>query len=247
MIQTGIEILLLVIGISIVVMQKYSIARIKEMGKEQGKIKTQVDNLPNLESIAQAQAKGKNSVEFNYHIQKEKLIHFEELVKKILSMNSFLMNYLKKISINANRFSINIAKNPEYFTYDNYEKDTYQSDDFYERIDEIELRFKMYIEIIGSEKFNCSFKSWLKEINEIYGQSLNYQDLIHRIIVRNEHGDDPPTNEESVRGINKLALELGDKVNKSKVFSESRETLFKECGKLSIEMEEHTSNNADYV
>jgi len=249
MIQIGIEILLLAIGIGIVLMQKYSIAKIKEMGKEQGKIKTQVDNLPDLESIAQAQAqaKGKNSVEFNYHIQKEKLIHFEELVKKILSMNSFLSEYLKKTSINANRFSIKIAQNPEYLTYENFEKDTHKIDDFYERIDEIELRFNMYIEVIGSEAFNSSFKSWLNGIQEIYYQSLDCQDLIHDVIVKNQFGDDPHTNEESTRTINGLALELGSRVDKSKVFSDTRKTLFKECGELSRKLERLTSHNADYV
>jgi len=247
MTQIEIEIILLIIGTIFTVVQIYSTAKIRSIGKEQGKIKTQVKNLPNLESIAQAQAKGKNSVEFNYHIQKEKLIHFEELVKKILSMNSFLSEYLKKTSINANRFSIKIAQNPEYLTYENFEKDTHKIDDFYERIDEIELRFNMYIEVIGSEAFNSSFKSWLNGIQEIYYQSLDCQDLIHDVIVKNQFGDDPHTNEESTRTINGLALELGSRVDKSKVFSDTRKTLFKECGELSRKLERLTSHNADYV
>jgi len=247
MTQIEIEIILLIIGTIFTVVQIYSTAKIRSIGKEQGKIKTQVKNLPNLESIAQAQAKGKNSVEFNYHIQKEKLIHFEELVKKILSMNSFLSEYLKKTSINANRFSIKIAQNPEYLTYENFEKDTHKIDDFYERIDEIELKFNMYIEVIGSETFNSSFKSWLKGIQEIYYQSLDCQDLIHDVIVKNQFGDGPHTNEECTRTINGLALELGSRVEKSKVFSDTRKTLFKECGELSRKLERLTSYNADYV
>jgi len=247
MTQIEIEIILLIIGTIFTVVQIYSTAKIRSIGKEQGKIKTQVKNLPNLESIAQAQAKGKNSVEFNYHIQKEKLIHFEELVKKILSMNSFLSEYLKETSVNANRFSIKIAQNPEYLTYENFEKDTHKIDDFYERIDEIELKFNMYIEVIGSETFNSSFKSWLKGIQEIYYQSLDCQDLIHDVIVKNQFGDGPHTNEECTRTINGLALELGSRVEKSKVFSDTRKTLFKECGELSRKLERLTSYNADYV
>ena len=64
------------IGAAIAAMQIYATANIKAMGKEQGKIRKQIENLPELQQIAEAQAQGKNSVEFNYQKRKDDNIDY---------------------------------------------------------------------------------------------------------------------------------------------------------------------------
>lgn len=80
------------IGVAIAAMQIYATANIKAMGKEQGKIKKQIENLPELQQIAEAQASGKHGVEYKYHQKKidaEKMMEFAE---KIIQATMMMKN-----------------------------------------------------------------------------------------------------------------------------------------------------------
>lgn len=202
-----------------------------------GYIEAKFEKIPKLSEIERSIANAKNSSEFEYHIQKEKLIHFAALVKKIRSMDSFLMNYCSNMHTNANGFACKSNEYPEYFTYENYKKDMYQSDDFFERFDEIELDFIMYIEVLDDEDFNNSFCNWLKETDQLHRQVLKYNEMIYKIMIDYEYKNKLSPNE-AINKIDKLAMEFNVSCGKSKVFSELRKTLFKQCGSLSRTMEE---------
>ncbi|CED59233.1 putative uncharacterized phage protein [Moritella viscosa] len=105
----------------------------------------------------------------------------------------------------------------------------------------------MHIEILDNEEFNHSFNNWLKQTDELHKEAIHFQGMMHDIMCINDYGKNPPPSKDAIEKVNELAHVFNKRCEKSKVFSEFRKTLFKECGNLSRTMGKKTSHNADYV
>jgi len=145
----------LVIGIFIAGIQIYSTARISSMGKEQGKIKTQIDNLLDLESIAQAQAKGKSSVEFNYQKRKDNSERLTDFSFKICKLTALLYEEHTKKMIRMTEQVESWHKEGVNNYISPYEQSHISESK--QMLDEVNLIFILYLKEYGAENFNKHF------------------------------------------------------------------------------------------
>lgn len=143
-----VEILIKFVLVIIAVAQIYGTAKLKSIASEQGKIKTQVNNLPDLESIAEAQAKGKSSVEFKYQKMKDDSV-------KLMEFYGLIQNYQSHILKKEVELGEEPTSNCSYSSYANLVMDEAN------KLNEIEIVYAMHFEGYAHEIFNKSYSEWM--------------------------------------------------------------------------------------
>ena len=78
----------------IAAVQMYGIAKLKSMGKEQGKINTEIKNLSNLQKIEEVKANGKNRSEFEYYKRKDDSERVQQFSSKMGTLTIKLQSVL---------------------------------------------------------------------------------------------------------------------------------------------------------
>jgi len=157
-----IEFTLLALGILIAGIQMYSVAKIKAMGKEQGKIKAQVSSLPDIQSIAEAQASGKSNIEFKYQKKKEdsdKLIELYSLINQVefqaMRAHSNVMS-LESGGDSLLPVGKGHAERAHYFINEA------------NKLYEMDALFLLYFKNYKSDDFNNNYDTWKKSITNLY-------------------------------------------------------------------------------
>lgn len=206
------ELILLLISTLIIIIQIYATKRIQSIANEQGKIRTQVNNLPDLKSIAQAQAEGKSHVEFRDQKKKddsERLLSFGADIFKCFEM---YMDESDKLLNDLRVFLITAKEDNKKYTINTFEETVIsQIYSKYTFTDITELKYRLYFNEYNST-FKESYDNWKKEIQAFDEIMIKARDDCKQIVINYEYE----------KGINKI-IAINNKfiedTNKTKLHS----------------------------